>query len=99
MTPAVGPNVVVTGAGTLDLSGLTFLGTSNFSSGIDPDQEVLGVGSPNPNPVDLYTGFSGPADFGSGGATIPRYSGSGDKVGLLAFDNKLGVSGGYVSGT
>ncbi|HEX3754942.1 MAG TPA: PEP-CTERM sorting domain-containing protein [Rhizomicrobium sp.] len=95
----VGSNVVVTGSGTLDLDGLTYQGTDSFISGISPDEAVIGVGSPNSDPVDVYNGFSGPANFGSGGDTIPSNSGSGDKVAIEEFFDELGVPAGYLSNT
>src|SRR5205085_1975077 len=99
----VGSNVVVTGTGTIDLTGLTFLSIDNFSSGIVPIAGVLGVGSPSGQAVDTYSGFSGPANFGTGGAKVPSDSGSGDKVAILASDpsfpqGALGVPMGYLSG-
>lgn len=95
----VGSNVVVTGSGTLDLTGLSFSDTGAFSSGIVPAQSVLGVGAPSRDAVDVYSGFSGPANFGSGGGEVPSDSGTGDKVAIEAFLNELAVPAGYVSGT
>jgi hypothetical protein len=95
----VGPNVVVTGTGTIDLTGLTLAGIVTANSGIIPDGGVLGVGPPSAGAVDLYTGsISGPASFGTGGVTAPSSSGSGDKVVLVA-PSTLDAPEGYVSGT
>ncbi len=86
----VGANVVVTGGGTIDLAGLAFVGSDNDVSGIDPNGGAISIGSSSSDPADIYVSISGPASFGSGQATIPSSSGSGDKVIVLG-------SGFYVS--
>ena len=94
----VGANVVVTGSGTIDLTALTFNSNTTMLSGMSPSAGILGIGAPGAEAVSIYTGFSGPASFGSGGPKVPSDSGSGNKVGI--FDNLgwLGVPQGYVSG-
>jgi hypothetical protein len=94
-----GSDVVVTGSGTIDLTGLTFVRSDSFISGIWPSEAVLGIGAPGGEAVDVYTGFTGPPNFGTGGSTVPSDSGSGDKVAVEEPTNELVVPEGYVSGT
>jgi len=80
----VGPNVVATGSGTLDTTGLAINIEPPFAPGlVQPDAGAITTGP---------TGFagdaqrignlvSGPASFGSGGQTLAS-SGSGDTVGF-----------------
>ena len=97
----MGANVVATGSGAINLTGLTF-----FSSGIDFTARIrAGVGVIITGPpggsgdVDLYTGFTGPPSFGSGFFFFPN-TGSGDIVGIDAqsFGGLLAVPPGYISG-
>jgi hypothetical protein len=96
----VGANVVVTGSGSLDLTGLSYYFSGAAISGIDPGAGNISIGSPNSDPVDVYTGsISGPNSFGTGGVFSPSDSGSGDKVALVAPGFQLVyVPEGYVSG-
>lgn len=77
----VGPNVVMTGSGAIDLDGLTLsssgpLGTNGI---IWPDAaEVITGGTGG---VSLYTGASGPTSMGPGAESIAN-SGSGDQFGV-----------------
>jgi hypothetical protein len=94
----VGANVVASGTGAINLTGLTFNGTSSFSAiGINPGAAVMLVGSTGVT-VDTYTGFTGPTSFGSGGATFASMS-SGDNVGVnVPFGpGVISVPQGYVS--
>ena len=97
----MGANVVATGSGAINLTGLTF-----FNSGIDFTARIrAGVGVIITGPqggsgdVDLYTGFTGPTSFGSGFFFFPN-AGSGDIVGIDAqsFGGLLAVPPGYLSG-
>jgi hypothetical protein len=102
----VGPNVVATGSGAINLTGLTFQSDGVFSPEILPGAGVQAGGGiltgPTSSSVDLYFEPRGPTSFGSGGAT-PASSGSGDMVGIfpihLIFKRALIVPRGYVSGT
>ncbi|MGC2626956.1 MAG: hypothetical protein WA269_08975 [Candidatus Udaeobacter sp.] len=103
----VGPNVVATGSGAINLTGLTFFQSDGvFSPEILPGAGVQAGGGiltgPTSSSVDLYFEPRGPTSFGSGGAT-PASSGSGDMVGIfpihLIFERALIVPRGYVSGT
>jgi hypothetical protein len=94
----IGSNVVVTGSGSLDLTGLTFLDTGGTTSGIDPAASVLSIGPAGSVPTDVYRGsINGPSNFGSGGIAQPSSSGSGDRAGLQ-LDFGVFVAQGYVSG-
>jgi hypothetical protein len=111
----VGPNVVATGSGAIDLTGLTFSQSGFTSPAIKPKliPNINGViGSafiytgPTSSAVDEYGGLSGPTSFGSGSARSAS-SGSGDMVGITITPYPvfgftvwlLRVPKGYVSGT
>src|SRR6266550_2601859 len=85
----VGPNVVATGSGPINLTGLTFLQSTSVNPLIKPSGNGSGPGGryfytgPTSSSIDLYLGASGPTSFGSGGST-PASSGSGDMVGIAA---------------
>ena len=100
----VGPNVVATGSGAIDLRGLTFSldlhssrDTSNFPhigherSGM---QHIHGAvffhvpGSTTERRL-LLRGLSGPTSFGSGTFRTFANSGSGDMVGIVATSSNL----------
>jgi hypothetical protein len=70
-------------------------------AGIGPDFGVIingPISSTIDLPEDLYTGFSGPATFGSG-LGVAASSGTGDLVGMADVFDDLIVPTGYVSGT
>ena len=83
----VGPDVVATGSGAINLTGLTF-DTSAFSIPrcAQPPRRGILTGSPRPtsSSVDLYTEPGGPTSFGSSGFFTLASSGSGDMVGIAA---------------
>jgi hypothetical protein len=85
-----GANVEVTGSGTINLTDLTPVFSSPGTAAVIPSAAAVIVGL-NSN-VDVYTGISGPASFGSGGETIAS-SGSGDIFGID--EGTLGVPEGY----
>jgi hypothetical protein len=99
----VGANVVATGSGVIDLSGLTL-----FESGPLPANGIIWpavgeviVGAAAS--IDDYTGASGPASMGSGVETVGSTA-SGDQFGVGSpFGSPPGVlifvPEGYVSGT
>ena len=93
----VGFDVVATGSGAIDLTGLTFVSHSPFLlyPVIVPSAATIRglIGRP-----DLYSGASGPTSFGNGHGTSFFGSGSGDMVGIEG-GHTLIVPGGYVSGT
>src|SRR6516225_9379219 len=65
----VGRNVVATGSGTIDLTGLSSAGPGLSGARIFPDgaEIITGPGSEGLLRSDLYTGYTGPTSFGSGG--------------------------------
>jgi hypothetical protein len=104
----VGPNVVATGSGAIDLTGLTVWGHSRPSPAIRPNQVALGGAfiytGPISSSVDSYRGARGPTSFGSGFFFTSASSGSGDMVGIVntvfgfGVGSILSVPTGYVSG-
>jgi hypothetical protein len=94
-----GSNVVATGSGSLDLTGMTHVTTRMVQpSFIFPSAAAILVGSSGGD-IDVYTPLSGPASFGSGGLTSPASSGSGDLFGINRSTGQLAVPRGYVFGT
>ncbi|MGH7103203.1 MAG: PEP-CTERM sorting domain-containing protein [Acetobacteraceae bacterium] len=92
----VGSNVVATGSGTIDLTGLSPDGGGSSEAGVEPSAAGINTGPPIFAASSFYTGYTGPASFGSGGQTSAS-SGSGDIVGIGAFGVDLVVPSGYVS--
>jgi hypothetical protein len=92
----VGPDVVATGSGAIDLTGLTFLSPSADFAGNSPRNSQIRPGAgeghfaggivtgptswPTSSSMDFYLEPSGPTSFGSGGLTLAS-SGSGHIVG------------------
>jgi len=103
----VGPDVVATGSGAINLTGLTFRYSGSANPGLRP--HVLGVlglavilTGPTSSSVDSYSGASGPTSFGGFPFFIPASSGSGDMVGIAVDywgDVHIIVPTGYVSGS
>ena len=89
----MGSNVVWTGSGAINLTGLNFIGAGiTNGSGVIPFNGLIFM---VPGNADVYTGFTGPTSFGVGGNTIAS-SFSGD-----VFANVFGIlflPVGYVSG-
>jgi len=93
----VGANVVATGSGAIDLTGLNFGTTlTNGQALIVANEAQIFTGPTSLTSFDLYTGLSGPTDFGSGFVKFAN-SGSGDLVGIGAFELLI-VPHGYISG-
>ena len=95
----VGSNVVATGSGPINLTGLAFVGPFGPAPGIrgNPAYIMAGAGAGSgAGGVDGYRGFTGPASFGSGGFFAANTS-SGDFVGIN-IPGGLFVPNGYVSG-
>jgi hypothetical protein len=65
---------------------------------VQPDNGTLVIGPLGPTGTDIYTGITGPSNFGSGGVASAS-SGSRDAVGIGGEDNLLAVPVGYVSGS
>jgi hypothetical protein len=94
----VGPNVVATGSGAIDLTGLTFFDTIGISPLVEPFTGLILTGPTNFPSTDIYFTVNGPTSFGSGLTTFAN-SGSGDIVGITDLGGLLFVPQGYVSGT
>jgi VPDSG-CTERM motif len=94
----VGFDVVATGSGAINLTGLTFLFQGIATGiGIQPNQGIIQMGLNNAS-ADVYSGFTGPTSFGSGGGFLANTS-SGDLVSIFAgVFGRIGVPQGYVSG-
>ena len=95
----VGSNVVATGSGAINLTGLTFAGGAAIGGGgIEASAGQIITGSPGS--ASAYTGLNGPTSFGSGGLFNASTS-SGDLFGRFPtqFGGPLLVPEGYVSGT
>jgi hypothetical protein len=95
-----GPNVVATGTGAIDLTGLSLLYHGTYGSQVVPDMAFIATGPTGSPADDVYSGaFSGPSFFGSGSFTFAS-SGSGDLVGIIGPSPfTLIVPQGYLSGT
>jgi len=96
----MGANVVATGSGAINLTGLTLIASDVFSF----VQVFASAGLIETGPasalLDAYTGFAGPTSFGSGGLFFAS-AGSGDFVGIDATANPdpfITVPQNYVSG-
>jgi hypothetical protein len=91
----VGSDVVATGSGTIDLTGLTFLSNELALTVLNPSIALIVMG---PGAGEVYTGATGPPSFGPGGFITPS-SGSGDLIAVQGNGGAIGVPAGYVSGT
>ena len=93
-----GTDVVATGSGPIDLTGLSVLSGEFLSFPlIAPIDADIVTGNTSVGFLNGYTGATGPASFGSGSTFAS--SGSGDVVGLLTFRAiTLFVPAGYMSG-
>jgi hypothetical protein len=93
-----GSDVVATGSGSIDLTGLTLSGESIALFALFPAGGHIITGPTTFAARDNYTGFTGPTSFGSGGPTFAN-NGTGDSVGILVDRGTLGVPRGYISDT
>ena len=89
-----GPNVVATGSGMVDLTGLTRLGEA-IDTVVSPYSGVLTIGG---GVFRMYSGTSGPSSFGDGMVTGASTE-SGDGFGVWGQASRIFVPEGYVSGT
>src|SRR5262249_33588654 len=60
----MGANVVATGSGAINLTGLMFLSQGSSAHGIDAQGGRITMGE---SPLDIYHGITGPTHFGTGG--------------------------------
>ena len=94
----VGSNVVATGNGAIDLTGLSFQGNTTVFAGLNPSFADISTGpSLFLQDTSSFLGLMGPTSFGGGGTTFAS-SGSGDPVEVLGSGHLLYVPEGYVSG-
>jgi hypothetical protein len=94
----VGSDVVATGGGAIDLTGLSFLTPDTVFAVISPAIGAIDTGLASSVPIDVYNTIIGPSSFGGGGQTNAS-SGSGDMVGIFVGlgSGNLIVPSGYVS--
>ena len=63
----VGSDLVATGSGAIDLTGLSLLYHGTYGSQVVPDMAFIATGPTGSPADDVYSGaFSGPSFFGSG---------------------------------
>jgi len=95
----VGPNVVATGSGVIDLTGLSIIGKPIFTM-TDIEPASGGIFTGTSALADVYQGnVSGPMSFGNRGDAFYTLIASGDMVGMYAVSgNVVVVPTGYVSG-
>ena len=95
----IGANVVATGNGAINLTGLNFIISAIGVDGgvFEASQGIISMGPSTAN-IDIYNGITGPTSFGSGGVFLANL-GSGDWVTLQDPSSGLWVPQGYVSGT
>jgi hypothetical protein len=100
----VSGNVVLSGSGTADLTGLSLDVTADTVSFMLPSEASLDTGPTGAISTDQYKSVTGPSDFGSGAFAFAT-SGTGDRFGV-SFVGGVGVSffvlfvpHGYVSGS
>jgi len=92
----VGSDVVISGGGTVDLSGLTYVGTVVAGPVVVPNDRLI-LGTYSPDNFDQYSGLSGPANIGiPATASFPFFK-SGTLFGLY-FPGTLIVPKDYSSG-
>jgi hypothetical protein len=96
-----GPNVVATGSGSIDLTGLTTPPTNlpGAAASIQASEPEILVGpAASSLNVDLRGGATGGMPFGSGGGFFMPSSGSGDAFGIVG-TSVIIMPHNYVSGT
>ena len=99
----VGGDVVLSGAGTMNLTSLNFLQNTFSSANLVPVGSQFGCGNAGPGPFnsEFYTGstFTSPVNFGTGGQTVGNSGTDGFfGIGFLGVKG-LFVPSGYTSGS
>jgi len=89
----IGSDVVATGSGTANLTGLTFQFPAGGTAIIHPSIANIAIGGPNG--VEWYSSITTPANFGSGGPSVPNTV-TGLRWGVAG--NSLVLPTGYLSG-
>jgi uncharacterized protein (TIGR03382 family) len=93
-----GGNVVVTGSGTIDTTGLTSVTPEGVGPTFFPSIAEVLLGNKGFAEVEQYTGISGPTSFGSFNGNETPTSGSGDDVGISGNYSQILLPSNYVSG-
>jgi hypothetical protein len=93
-----GSNVVATGSGTINFTGLTLDGSISTSAFINSTDGIIFTGPTSAVPTSIYGHFTVSSSFQSGGPFVPASSGNGDFVGIGLHNAELLVPSGYVSG-
>jgi hypothetical protein len=91
----VGPDVIATTSGSIDLSGLSFVLQGPSLAGVRADVALF-VASAGTG--DLYSTIAGPSSFGPGGLELASSS-NGSFFAINGSQQVVGVPVGYVSGT
>jgi PEP-CTERM motif len=91
-------DVVATASGSLDLAGLTYVGSGGLGIVVNPLLAEIIIGPPGGGPIDSYTGISGPTSFGSH-AFVHSSSATGDIFGVEGGVGEIVVPAGYISGS
>ena len=98
----IGPNVVATGSGAINLTGLVLAGTANSNGAVmTPFLGFIDTGPTSSVPLVGFKGITGPTNFGAGSSTLAS-SGMGNDVEIAGTDPQLGtpilfLPSGYVS--
>jgi protein with PEP-CTERM/exosortase system signal len=97
----VGANVVANGSGAINLTGLFHFNSHATSAGVFANEAYISMGSVG-GLQDIYSGFTGPTNFGSGGFLTLANTSSGDPVGIWGDSRLFGIGlifvpPGYVS--
>jgi len=92
----VGSDVVASGSGPIDLTGLSYAFASYSGSSYVWAAGAQIVTGSNNN-TDIYSGISGPTNFG-GGPQVNADSGSGDVAGIAGDYALIALPSGYTSG-
>lgn len=93
-----GPNVMITGSGSINWTALMHEGDDWVPPGIQPDPDIILLGAEGN--ISVYSGtVSGPASIGSGGSAIFADTGTGSLAGIQGADGLIAVPLNYVSGT
>jgi hypothetical protein len=98
MLEEVGTDVLASGIGPIDLTGLKLIQTADFPAFIFAKLGTIVTGPAASTPTDNYGQIAGPRSFGSGNIIQPG-NGNGAVVGVQAEEGFLTVPEGYASGT
>ena len=95
----VGANVVETGSGAIDLTGLTLGGTTSGNAGTAPSFATTTLGPPSSTADSYYKGVTGPSSFGT--RALSFFPAPGTEIDLESVKhwNEFEVPSGYVSGS